>query len=66
MKKSELEWKKYMKSVVENHFDGCEVNFTTLGEDCADHYNLLSESGRTEVEERIFELAVDVADVYMK
>lgn len=50
----------YMKSALADHTDrNGEVNMTTLAEDCANHFGLLSESGDTEPESIIFEIATE-------
>jgi hypothetical protein len=36
-----------------------EIDMTLLAEDCADHFGVMSEDGNTEIEETIFEIAVD-------
>jgi len=39
-------------------FDG-EVNMTLLAQGCADHFELLTEMGETDIEEKIFELVTE-------
>jgi len=36
-----------------------EVNMTTLAEDCADHFGVITAFGDSDEEERIFEIAAE-------
>ena len=58
----------YYKWMVENcgeHMNNRgEINMTTLGEDCAAAFRVMTDQGDSEIEERIFEIASDVASEY--
>lgn len=49
--------KNWMNENVTNHTIKGEVNITTLGEECAEHFGLLTEHGDSSDEELIFEIA---------
>ena len=37
----------------------CELNYTAMGEDAAEHFGVLSEDGKTDIEGSIFEWATE-------
>jgi hypothetical protein len=49
--------KQWMDSNVQNHTILGEVNMTTLGEDCAESFGVLTELGDSDDEVIIFEIA---------
>lgn len=49
--------KQYLNWMKQNHQE--YSNMTELGEACADHFNVMSDDGRTEEEEIIFEVATN-------
>jgi hypothetical protein len=49
--------KNWMDANVIDHTVKGEVNMTSLGEECAAHFGVLSETGNSSDEELIFEIA---------
>jgi hypothetical protein len=58
--KDSAKWKQWMYKNVQNHTDANgDVNMTTLAEDCAEAFGVLTELGDSEEETIMFEIATD-------
>jgi hypothetical protein len=52
-------WTQEMKVNPEMYMDCGEINTTTLGENAAQHFDCMSDEGNSDIEQDIFDWAVD-------
>jgi len=53
-------WQSQVSIDQEKYLDRAgELNYTAMGEDAAEHFGVLSEDGKTDIEELIFEWATE-------